>query len=554
MSQGCKQFISIAIGTFVFVRSAFAVSPSQNDLIVRMKSPVHNSTMSKLLNALPTGAPKMRIINKREGLVQFRFSNSMEASIAKKILVGSGAVHSAVPNFLYHPEVLYRSVPTAHATARANNLFSKYTDPLNDLIQKMVFGHSNHFSLIPGYGDNGGTAWSSADLPAVNLPPTSVDTGDDPLAEQDLSLAQIDMPSVDQVNDYQTDTVPVIVALIDTGVDYNHEDLSGAMWRSPVNPEIVGYDFAHRNTLPFDVRHFDMDGCLKNPSCYLGIDSGNAGDPDDTDSKKASNPYLTNPGHGTHCAGHIGAVANNSLGIRGAGGNVQIMALKFVHDVGEVDAGEGDDVAAIQSIDYAIKNGARVINASWGNRELRSDAEKSELKLALMRAQKAGVLVITAAGNDAIDQDSDKNPVFPAAYASELDNIVVVAAVDSANELATFSNWGANSVHIAAPGVKIFSTTAQSPSDEDPEIYNDVIVTYQATTSQNFEIDWNGTSMAAPFVAGAAALVWSKYPDENYLQIKNRILDAAKPVATLRGKVSTGGVLDVSASLGLNSH
>jgi subtilisin family serine protease len=524
MRQGCQQFFSIAVVTAISARLAFAVSPSQNDLIVRMTSPVHPSLMTRLMAKLPAGAPQMHIMNRRERLIQFHFSNLMEARVARKLLIDSGVAQSAVPNFLYHPELILQPRQTDHA---ADNF-------LIDLFQSL--------------------SQASLEIPAVDPPPASVMTGEDPLASEDLSMAQIDMPSVDQVAEIQDGADPVIVAVIDTGVDYNHEDLSGAMWRSPTDPAVVGYDFAHRNALPFDVRHFDMDGCLKNPSCYLGIGTGDSGSPDDTDSRKVSDPFLTNPGHGTHCAGHIGAVANNSLGIRGVGGNAQIMALKFVHDQGESDAGQGDDVAAIQSIDYAIKNGAKIINASWGNREPRTDAEKSELKLALVRAQKAGVLVITAAGNDAINQDSDKSPVYPAAYASELDNIIAVAASDSANELAGFSNWGVSTVQIAAPGVKILSTTPMAQFGGETSFYNDMIVTYQASSGQNFEIDWNGTSMAAPFVAGAAALVWSKYPDENYLQIKNRILNAAKPVATLRGKVATGGVLDVSASLGLVSH
>ncbi len=547
--QGCKHFPSFAIAATSFVavmHPALASSPSQGDLIVRMKSPSQDTEIKMFMSALTPAAPEVHIINKKEGLVQFRFSSSVEAAIAKDVLVGTGVAHSAAPNFLYHTEVIYQ----AHeATLRAHK--GPLNLPFNNLVDSMVFGPINAFS-----GADGSTLapWSpSTYLPQVQPSPTYV-PGADTLEGDDLSLAQIDMPSVSQVSDSQAGSAPVIVAVIDTGVDYNHEDLSGAMWRNPLNAKVVGYDFAHHSALPYDVRHFDMDGCLKDPSCYLGISTDSSGDPDTSDSKKGDNPYLTNPGHGTHCAGHIGAVANNSLGIRGVGGNVQIMALKFVHDVGEPDAGQGDDAAAIESIDYAIKNGAKIINTSWGNRELRSDAEKSELKLALVRAQKAGLLVIAAAGNDAIDQDNDKNPVYPAAYASELDNIIVVGATDSANQLASFSNWGATSVQIAAPGVKIFSTTPPAEFDGDATIYNDVITTYQASTTQNFEIDWNGTSMAAPFVAGAAALVWSKYPDENYLQIKSRILNAAKPVATLRGKVASGGVLDVSASLGLISN
>src|SRR6185503_17174173 len=122
---------------------------------------------------------------------------------------------------------------------------------------------------------------------------------------------------------------------------YNHEDLKGALWRDPSNPQIVGRDFAHNTDLPYDVLHFDLDGCMKDPACTSGETMGQ---------------YLTNPGHGTHCAGHVGAVANNSIGIQGVGGKVQVMALKFFYDYtdGAANAGGGDDAAAIQAIDYAI--------------------------------------------------------------------------------------------------------------------------------------------------------------------------------------------------------
>jgi subtilisin family serine protease len=538
MRQRCGYIFSVAVVGAIFARPVLALQPTGHDLIVRMKSPVRKSVINNIAKTIPGGALQVHVLNGDEGLVQFRFQDSKQAEFARKILMSTDMVHSAVPNFLYRPEVIYQP------QKKFGKFVKRADDEWGGFFEKMIKGD---LPLLPGN--------LPSTLPKVNLPPNSVISGDDPLISDDPSLAQIDLPGVEQISDFQNGNDPVIVAVIDTGVDYNHEDLSGAMWRNPNNPQIVGYDFAHQNALPFDVRHFDIDGCLSDPSCYLGISPNSVSDnPDTTRSSQISNPYLTNPGHGTHCAGHIGAVTGNSLGIRGVGGNVQIMALKFVHDEGEPDAGQGDDAAAIESIDYAIAHGAKIINASWGNRETRSEAEKSELKSALVRAQKAGLLVVTAAGNDAIDQDNDKTPVYPAAYASELDNIIVVAATDSTNELASFSNWGANSVHIAAPGVKIFSTTPSAQFGGNTTTYNDLVVTYQASTDQTFEIDWNGTSMASPFVAGAAALVWSKYPDENYLQIKTRLLSTAKPIATLRGKVASAGVLDVSASLGLISY
>jgi subtilisin family serine protease len=238
-------------------------------------------------------------------------------------------------------------------------------------------------------------------------------------------------------------------------------------------------------------------------------------------------------------------VANNSIGIRGVGGNVQVMALKFFFDYTDGEnAGAGDDAAAIQAIDYAITHGVKVISASWGGRMSKADAESSELKNALIRAQNAGLLFVVAAGNDSIDNDSDAQADYPAAF--HMDNMIVVAASDSKDALADFSNYGATTVDIASPGVKILSTTVGST-------YQDVITTY-TIHGKTQAIDWDGTSMATPIVAGAAALVWSKYPNETYQQIKQRILNSARPVAGLKGKIVTGGVLDVTAALGLSAQ
>ena len=214
--------------------------------------------------------------------------------------------------------------------------------------------------------------------------------------------------------------------------------------------------------------------------------------------------------------------------------------LKFFFDSNDPNAGGGDDAAAIQSIDYAIKNGAKVISASWGGRQSKADGDSSDLKAAMQRAQQAGVIFVVAAGNDSINQDTDDQPSFPAAYS--FDNMIVVAASGQDNKIADFSNFGNKSVHIAAPGVKIFSTTSDGQ-------YNDVVTHYQTPDGQDKEMDWDGTSMATPIVAGAVAAVWAKHPGEHYHQIRDRILNSARKVAGLADKVSTGGVLDVAAAM-----
>ncbi len=472
------------------------------DLIVRFRDP-QNTRIQAATTALREGAGSAsdaHLLNESEGLVQLKFNSPADAIQARGVLEKSNRVVSVAPNFLYQKAIHYR-LRNVKKGARGTYLGAPLVQLVDDIAK----------DLIPGA------------MPEVELPPSNVIAGDDPMVPMDWAIQAIRLDRVPKIRA----TASTVTAVIDTGIDYNHEDLVGAMWRKPDNAKEVGYDFAHKNAKPFDKVQFDLAGCMKDPLCQLGI---------------GAEKFLVNPGHGTHCAGHVAAVAGNSVGMRGVGAGAPVMALKFFYDAGEPNAGQGDDAAAIQAIDYAIKNGVKVISASWGGRQSRDEAEKSELKKALLRAQQAGVLFVVSAGNDSVDQDLVEDPSFPAAY--DLDNIITVAAVDSKDALADFSSFGAKSVHIAAPGVKIFSTTSGGN-------YSDVVARYiNPRTGKEQTMDWDGTSMATPIVAGAAALVWSKYPTENYKQIRDRILKSARTVTGLQGKVASGGVLDVAAALG----
>ena len=218
-----------------------------------------------------------------------KFNSAVEAQAAREQLLRSGLAESVAPNFLYHLAI--------HLQAQDAEEGATFLG--------LPFVNGNLFSAFDGT------------IPEVELPSGNVTAGVDPLAAKDWALNSIKMPSVEAVQSMQSGQQPLTAAVIDTGVDYNHEDLIGAMWRDSSNPELVGYDFAHNVDKPFDVRHFDMAGCLKDKTCTSG---------------ETQNKFLTNPGHGTHCAGHVGAVANNSIGIRGIGGNVRVMALKFFYD------------------------------------------------------------------------------------------------------------------------------------------------------------------------------------------------------------------------------
>jgi subtilisin family serine protease/outer membrane protein assembly factor BamB len=231
-------------------------------------------------------------------------------------------------------------------------------------------------------------------------------------------------------------------------------------------------------------------------------------------SLSAGNPE-DNDGHGTHVSGTIGARGNNGVGTTGVAWKTQLMALKFLGA-----DGSGSTSAAIACIDYAIAHGATVINASYGS-PLYSTAEYE----AIQRAREAGIVFVAAAGNDA--NNNDNMPDYPGSY--DLDNIVTVAATTRSDTLAPFSNYGSGIVDLAAPGEEILST------------YNGSDVSYRTL---------NGTSMAAPHVTGAVALLRTRFPNDTARQVINRLLRSVTPLPALSGKVQTGGRLNLANALG----
>jgi subtilisin family serine protease len=281
----------------------------------------------------------------------------------------------------------------------------------------------------------------------------------------------------------------VVVAVLDTGVDYTHNDLVTNMWLRP--DSVPAY----------------RDDELGNFNDRHGFDaSANQGDPMDDN------------GHGTHCAGVIGAVGNNGEGIAGINWQVEIMALKFLSR-----SGSGSTKDAIEAINYAIdrkRNGVnlRVISASWG-----STAKSKALEDVIRAAGEEGILFIAAAGNDATD--NDKRPHYPSNY--NLPNVISVAALDRNDQLASFSNFGVKTVHIAAPGKDILSTWLK-------DAYREA----------------SGTSMATPQVSGVAALVLSTDPKMSVDKVKDRLLKSVDKLDSLNGKTATGGRLNAAKALG----
>lgn len=232
-----------------------------------------------------------------------------------------------------------------------------------------------------------------------------------------ITTADISAPEAWDITTGITGTNGIIVAVIDSGVDYLHDDLAANMW---VNPgEIAG-----------DGIDNDGNGYIDDVHGYDFVDYDS--DPTDTD------------GHGTHVAGTIGAVGNNGIGVVGVNWNCRIMACRFLDG-----SGSGYTSDAILAINYAVANGAKVLNNSWGG-----GSYSHALYAAIQDAQRRGVLFVAASGNDGSNNDSF--PHYPSNY--NLDCILSVAATDDEDLIADFSNWGATTVDMFAPGVDIWST------------------------------------------------------------------------------------------------
>jgi subtilisin family serine protease len=281
----------------------------------------------------------------------------------------------------------------------------------------------------------------------------------------------------------------VVVAVLDSGVDYTHSDLASNIWVRPANVNL--YDDKNLGT----IQDFHGYNALEN----------NADPMDDN-------------GHGTHCAGIIGAEGGNEIGIAGVNWKVQIMPLKFMNA-----GGYGTTKDAIEAINYVIDRkkagvNVRVISASWG-----STQKSRALEDVIRKAYEAGILFVAAAGN--ATTNNDRTPHYPSSY--NVPNVISVAALDRNDQLASFSNYGVKSVAIAAPGVDILSTWLGDEYEEK-----------------------SGTSMATPVVAGVAALLAADNPKLTVDELRARVVAAVDPLNSLKGKVASGGRINAAKALG----
>jgi subtilisin family serine protease len=277
----------------------------------------------------------------------------------------------------------------------------------------------------------------------------------------------------------------LVVAVIDTGVDYTHPDLADNIWTNPGEIANNGIDD-------------DGNGYIDDVHGWDFINNDN--DPMDDN------------GHGTHCAGVIGAVGNNGIGTSGVNQKVRIMPLKFLRK-----DGTGDTAASLNAIAYARNMGASVISCSWGG-----TARSQALADAISATNK---LIVCAAGNSGTS--NDVIPHYPSGFDNS--NIISVAASDASDGIPSYSNYGAVSVDIAAPGDWILSS-------------------YPTALGYQY-IKMKGTSMATPHVSGLAALLLSKKPDLTPVQLKQLIMDYSDKVPAFSGKTVSGGRIDTTQSL-----
>ncbi len=281
-----------------------------------------------------------------------------------------------------------------------------------------------------------------------------------------------------------TGSSDIIVAVIDSGIDYTHPDLTNQIW---VNTDEIPDN---------------------------GLDDDNNGYIDDRfgyDFSQNDNDPFDENGHGTHCAGIIAAEGNNNIGIAGINWRCSIMPCRFL-DAG----GSGTVTDAIEAINYAVANKAKILNNSWGG-----GGYSTALKAAIENAEEQGVLFVAAAGNSATN--NDLHPHYPSSYTCS--NIISVAATDDRDDIASFSCYGKQSVDISAPGVRILSTV--------PGGYN-----------------WySGTSMATPHVSGVAALLLSLNPNMTLLELKSRLVWTGDSIQALQDITLSGRRLNSSYAL-----
>jgi len=443
VKKSLKPMVLVAGSMLVLTSQAFALAPKtkspskvesvKGELIVKLKNPSLKSV--QMLSKL--GVSVAREIKLSYGslhVVKVNSQKSMTNVISD--LKNSDLVEYAEPNFIY-------KIEGHKATQDIATDFAAPSDPM--------------FGQLWGLKNTG-----------TNEPKNSS-------AMQGTAGADIDALRAWEIT---KGSRSVKVAIIDTGIDYNHPDLKNNIWTNQ----------AELNGRP-------------------GVDDDKNGFIDDIhgwDFANNDNDPLDGHGHGTHCSGTIGAEHNNGVGVAGVMSEVTFIAVKFLSD-----AGSGTLEDAVKAIDYATKLNVDIMSNSWGG-----GGYSEALKEAIVRAGSAGIVFTAAAGNDSADNDN--SPHYPSSY--DVPNVIAVAAHTIGDSLADFSCYGKRSVLIAAPGHNILSTVKSGGYDV-----------------------YSGTSMATPHVSGVIGLLIAKEGRISHADLRARLIATSTPVRAYRRKTVSGG-------------
>lgn len=298
-----------------------------------------------------------------------------------------------------------------------------------------------------------------------------------------------------QAWDLTTGSANVAVAVIDSGIDYTHPDLAPNIW-------------TNAGEIPGNRIDDDGNGYVDDVHGWNAVD--NNGDP------------MDHMGHGTHCAGTIGALGNNGMGVAGINWSVRIIATRFIGG-----SGFGSTADAIECLDYIHTLKDRGVNVIATNNSWSGGGDDPLLNAAIEASNARGILFITASGNGSASGaavDTETLPIYPGCLSHP--NIINVTATDRKDRKAAWANYGRTGVHLGAPGVEVWSTVLGGSYDSD-----------------------TGTSMAAPHVTGAAALLAAYDPSLTHLQIKDRLLRTGDPLPDLAGRTVSGRRLNLYNAL-----
>jgi thermitase len=435
-------------GVMAVSTSAFALAPHvPGEVIVKFKNGEEKSFLSiKRLQSM--GVKSHREVKLSYGkLAVLTLENNKSVDTLLGQLKNDPSIEYAEPNFIYTVNPI-KAEKSAHIKKLLKSPFTDFTAPTpDDPSFGRLWGLRNTGSNEP----QGSVGVEGSDVNALNA--------------WDLTKG----------------SKAVKIAVIDTGVDYNHPDLKDNMWVNAKEANGKAGVDDDGNGFIDDIRGYDF--------------ANNDADPMDGN------------GHGTHCSGTIGAVHNNRIGVAGVMSDVTIVAIKFL-----TDEGSGSLEGAIKAIDYATLMNVDLMSNSWGG-----GGRSQALLDAIERASAKGIIFTAAAGNSSSNNDS--SPSYPASY--ETANMVSVAATTAQNTLASFSSYGRNSVHIGAPGHNILSTVNGGGYD----IYS-------------------GTSMATPHVSGVLGLLLAKEGRLPHATLRERLTMTGVPVAGLRGKTVTASRTD----------